>query len=134
MPKKKIKKQYQDFARFNKDMQRATGYIGQVFEEVAQLAGLNFVNNAKTLSKQEGLVDTGNYRRNWSTDIDKLGHTYQIVGFNPVEYSSFLEYGHKIKGSDRRFKGRFIGTQAIYEVQEYAVNELKKKLGDLYDS
>ena len=134
MPKKRIKKQYQDFARFNKDMQKATGYIGQMFEEVAQLAGINFVNNAKTLTKQEGLIDTGNYRRNWSTDIDVLGKTYQIVGFNPIKYASHLEYGHKIKGSNKRFKGRFIGTQAIYEAQEYAVNELKKRLGDMYNS
>lgn len=134
MPKKRIKKQYQDFARFNKDMQKATGYIGQMFEEVAQLAGINFVNNAKTISKQEGLVDTGNYRRNWSTDIAVIGNKWKIVGFNPIEYSSFLEYGHRIKGSSKRWKGKFVGTISIRKAQEYAVNELKKRLGDMYNS
>ncbi len=132
MPKKKIKKKYEDFAIFNKDMKRAEGYIGQIFEEVAQKAGIIFVNKAKTITREEGLVDTGNYRRNWTTDIFPFEDKWIVTGYNPIEYASHLEYGHKIKGTNRKTKGKFVGTQAIKEAQEYAVNKLKDQLGDLF--
>lgn len=166
MPKKKIKKKYEDFARFNKDMKRAEGYIGQIFEEVAQKAGIIFVNKAKTITREEGLVDTGNYRRNWTTDIAVIDNKYRVIGYNPIEYASHLEYGYKLKkdqfipfdkmeGTPQtkafiarfkakypnakgfirkagRYKGKFVGTQAIKEAQEYAVNKLKDQLGDLF--
>lgn len=40
---------------------------------------------------QEGLVDTGNYRRSWTFTIEPDGTTSSVG--SPVEYGPYLEYG-----------------------------------------
>lgn len=41
-------------------------------------------------------VDTGQLRQNWEIgDVVKRGFNYTITIENPVEYASYVEYGHK---------------------------------------
>lgn len=129
--RKKLKKKYLDFEEFKKDFKEANGFIERMFDEVAMLSGIQFTNVAKSYTKEDKLVDTGYYRRNWSTDILKTNNEWKIKCFNPVEYASFLEYGHKTL-SGGRVEGKFVGTRAMKEAEEFAVKELKKRLGDLY--
>ena len=114
-------------------MHETEGVIPQIFEKVAKKAAINFVNEAKNITTKEGLVDLGSYRRNWTGDIANPGKKFwTIKGFNPINYASHLEYGHKLRNG-KRWKGRFVGTQAIENAQEYAVGELKKELGSLWE-
>ena len=129
-----MKKLYKNFEQFNKDMHETEGVIPQIFEKVAKKGAIKFVNEAKNITDKEKLVDTGSYKRNWTGDIANPGKKFwTIKGFNPMSYASHLEYGHKIKGSGRRFKGRFVGTQAIKKAEEFAIEELKKELGSLWE-
>ncbi len=128
-----MKKLYKNFEQFNKDMHETEDVIPQIFEKVAKKAALLFVNEAKDITDKEKLVDTGSYKRNWTGDIANPGKKFwTIKGFNPMNYASHLEYGHKLKNGGK-WKGRFVGTQAIEKAKEFAEEELKKELGSLWE-
>ena len=130
--KKGVKKLYKNFEQFNKAMHETEGVIPQIFEKVAKKAAIKFVNEAKDITDKEGLVDTGAYKRNWTGDIANPAKKFwTIKGFNPMNYAAHLEYGHKLRNG-KRWKGRFVGTLAIKEAEEFAVKELKKELGSLW--
>lgn len=123
-----------NFEEFTKKMQEIEGVIPEKFLKVAKKAGIKFVNEAKNLTDEEKLVDTGNYKRNWHADIGVIGNgkAFIVKCQNPVEYANHLEWGHKIHGTDRKTKGRFVGKQSLEKAQEYAIEELKNELGDLF--
>ena len=130
--KKGIKKLYKNFEQFNQSMRETEGVIPEIFEKVAKKAAIKFVNEAKDLTDKEKLVDTGSYKRNWTGDVAKPAKKFWVVkGYNPVNYASHLEYGHKLRNGTR-WKGRFVGTQAIKKAEEFAVEQLKKELGSLF--
>ena len=128
-----MKKLYKNFEQFNQAMHETEGVIPQIFEKVAKKAAIKFVKEAKTKTKAEGLIDTGYYRDNWTGDISNPGKKFWVIkGFNPISYASHLEYGHRLKNGGR-WEGRFVGTQAIKKAEEFAVEELKKELGSLWE-
>lgn len=130
--KKGIKKLYKNFEQFNQSMRETEGVIPEIFEKVAKKAAINFVNVAKDITEKEGLIDLGSYRRNWTGDVAKPAKKFWVVkGYNPINYASHLEYGHKLRNG-KRWKGRFVGTQAIKKAEEFAVEQLKKELGSLF--
>ena len=136
MPRKKTGKIHKNFEQFNKKMHEIEDVVPQVFVKVAKRAAIKFVNEAKDITDKEKLVDTGAYKRNWTGDIgitnaDKK--SYKVIGYNPMKYASHLEYGHKLRNG-KRWKGRFVGTQAIEKAKEFAYEELKKELGSLFES
>jgi len=59
-----------------------------------------------------GLIDTGNMLRSWTvSDVQVNGNDLYVEIYNPAEYASYIEYGQ------RSFKGAFILTVSIDEVQ-----------------
>lgn len=104
----------------------------KIFKAVA-LKGAKFAENtAKNLTDQEGLVDTGNYKRNWNAEcVEPQKNTYGIVLENGVDYASHLEQGHEIKGGGR-FKGKFVGRRAIDEANYYCIEQLDKAFEKAY--
>ena len=131
--KKGVKKLYKNFEQFNQIMHETEGVVPQIFEKVAKKDAIKFVNEAKDITDKEKLVDTGAYKRNWTGDIGNPAKKFWVVkGYNPMNYASFLEYGHKIRGTAKKYKGKFVGTNAIKKAEEFAVEELKKQLGDLW--
>lgn len=134
MPKKKgVKKLYNNFEQFNQAMHQTEGFIPLIFEKVAKKAAIKFVKEAKENTDKEGLVDTGAYKRNWTGDIANPARKYWVIkGFNPINYASYLEYGHRLRNGNR-WKGKFVGTLAIKKTEDFAVEELKKELGNLWE-
>ena len=100
----------------------------KVFKKVAKQGAKFFEKEAVRLTDQEQLVDTGNYKRNWSGQQAEIEGEQAIIGANPVEYASFLEEGHKLKNG-KRWRGRFVGRRAIDSTRYYCI----KRLDDLYD-
>lgn len=82
----------------------------------------------------------GNLRRNWTTGkIQKKGNSYEIEVFNPTEYASYVEYGHRqepgryVPALGRRLKkgwvpGKFMMTISEKEIEKAAPKLLEKKL------
>lgn len=123
-----------NFEEFTKKLQNIEGVVPEKFLKVAKKAGIKFVNEAKDLTDENGLVDTGNYKRNWHTDIGIIGNgkAFVIKCQNPTEYSNHLEYGHKIKGTDKKTKGYFVGKLAMKAAREFAIEQLGEELGNLF--
>ena len=70
-------------------------------------------------TKKRTPVDTGTLRRNW--DIDRVikgeGHNLIVEIFNPIEYASYVEYGH-ITNTGRRIPGVYMCTISINEIEQ----------------
>lgn len=60
--------------------------------------------------------------------ITKSGNSYEITIINPVNYASFVEYGHRTRGGGGWVEGRFMLTKSEMEVEAQAQQIIEKKL------
>ena len=63
-----------------------------------------------------------------SLQITKVGGTYQIEIINPVEYASYVEYGHRTRDHKGWVAGHFMLTISEQELDAVAPKILEKKL------
>ena len=99
-------------------------------------------------SKVPGKVG-GTLRRGWTggknsgssayannLKVNHFGDTFVIEIVNPVEYASYVEFGHRTRGGGGWVEGHFMLTISEREVQRDAPkvleNKLKKKLGECF--
>lgn len=78
----------------------------------------------------------GTLRRGWTIgEIRKEGNLYKIDIVNPVEYASYVEYGHRTANHKGWVKGQFMMTISEQELSKIAPkvleNRIKKYLGGL---
>ena len=68
-----------------------------------------------------------------SLTVHHFGDTYVIEIINPVEYASYVEYGHRTANHKGWVKGRFMMTISEQELEKIAPkvleNKIKKYLG-----
>lgn len=68
-----------------------------------------------------------------SLTVHHFGDTYVIEIVNPVEYASYVEYGHRTANNKGWVKGRFMMTISEQELEKIAPkvleNKIKKYLG-----
>lgn len=83
----------------------------------------------------------GTLRRGWTANkkasakgysesltVHHFGDTYVIEIINPVEYASYVEYGHRTPSHKGWVKGRFMMTISEQELQTIAPKILEKKI------
>lgn len=83
----------------------------------------------------------GTLRRGWTANkgsgasqfvntlqVHHFGNEYVIEIVNPVEYASYVEYGHRTAGHDGWVKGHFMMTISENEIRQSAPRLLEKKL------
>lgn len=84
---------------------------------------------------------TGNKTANATAYADSLnithsGRTTVIEIINPVDYASYVEFGHRTRGGKGWVKGKFMLTISSDEIQNAAPHiieaKLQKELGDLF--
>lgn len=63
-----------------------------------------------------------------SLPVQKQGETYVIDIINPVEYASYVEFGHRTRNHKGWVEGRFMLTQSELELSAAAPKILEKKL------
>lgn len=77
----------------------------------------------------------GTLRRGWMSKINKSGNTYIADIINPVEYASYVEYGHRTRSHKGWVSGQFMLTKSVAELEQVAPAileaKLKKKLGEV---
>lgn len=103
-----------------------------------------------TYKKKDGTTVTynegkqgGTLRKGWKAqpNVTKTGTTYEIEVYNPVEYASYVEYGHRQQAGrfvpqiGKRLKvswveGKFWLTDSENEVQEIAPKLIEKRLNE----
>lgn len=77
----------------------------------------------------------GTLKRGWTIgEIQHVGDVYKIEIINPVEYASYVEYGHRSRNHKDWIEGKFMMTIAEQEIKvatpRILENKLKKMLGD----
>lgn len=86
------------FDNYKKMLDDLGANTDEIFSKVAQEGAIHFRKEAVRITNSEGLVDTGNYKRNWDAKAGKTNdNTHEIVAVNTVEYASHLEYGYTVK-------------------------------------
>ena len=71
----------------------------------------------------------GTLRRGWTIgEIRKEGNVYKVDIINPVEYASYVEYGHRTANHSGWVKGQFMMTISEQELQKIAPKVLENKI------
>ena len=76
----------------------------------------------------------GTLRRGWTADrnnsmkVTKRGSDYVIEIINPVEYASYVEFGHRTRNHKGWVEGHFMLTISEDEIRRSAPSILEKKL------
>jgi len=83
----------------------------------------------------------GTLRRGWTGEVQQdvmtyvnslqvrhAGDNFTIEIVNPVEYASYVEYGHRTRNHKGWVEGRFMLTISVKEIQQAAPGVLEKKL------
>jgi hypothetical protein len=65
-----------------------------------------------------------------SLNVNKVGTDYVIEIINPVEYASYVEYGHRTRNHKGWVEGHFMLTISEDEIRNAAPKILEKKLKD----
>ncbi|BDH60140.1 hypothetical protein MTP04_02700 [Lysinibacillus sp. PLM2] len=78
---------------------------------------------------EDGTVG-GTLRRGWTIDANvvRKGDIYEIEVFNPVEYSQYVEFGHRTRNHQGWVNGRFMMTISAQEIENLAPKLIEKKL------
>ena len=71
----------------------------------------------------------GTLKRGWTIgEIRKEGSLYKIDIINPVEYASYVEYGHRTANHSGWVSGQFMMTISEQELQAIAPQVLENKI------
>nr|WP_308742100.1 HK97 gp10 family phage protein [uncultured Anaerocolumna sp.] len=79
-------------------------------------------------SGSEGLKTIGASQYVDTLKIHHFGNTYVIEIVNPVEYASYVEYGHRTANHKGWVQGKFMLTISEQEIENAAPAILEKKL------
>lgn len=139
---------YKQLLAFSKQLEQLEGDIrGEFIEGCAKEIAARLLNRVikrtpvgvykdkKGKAKKQG----GTLRRGWtngqsatkyceSLNVSKRGDTYVIDIINPVEYASYVEYGHRTRGHGGWVKGHFMLTISENEVRSMMPNVLEQRL------
>ena len=63
-----------------------------------------------------------------SLNVNKVGNDYVIEIINPVEYASYVEFGHRTRNHKGWVEGKFMLTISEDEIRKSAPKILEKKL------
>ena len=63
-----------------------------------------------------------------SLEVNKVGNDYVIEIINPVEYASYVEFGHRTRNHKGWVEGKFMLTISEEEIRKSAPKILEKKL------
>lgn len=116
--------EFDDLKKFAKNLEQLEKEWPKFLEScVKELAGRLL---AKVVLRTP--VDTGKLRRGWTIgQIRRTADGYEIDVINPVEYSLYVEYGHRTRDHTGWVEGRFMLTISEQELQRELPAILKRK-------
>lgn len=113
-----LKKIQQDLLRIEADF---PAFLESSIREIAERL------LAKTIARTP--VDTGDLRRGWTIgQITRTPAGFEVEIINPVEYSLYVEYGHRTADHSGWVDGRFMLTISIQELERELPAVLERKL------
>ncbi len=117
-----------EFQKELEKLQDPDEFLEQCAKELASVLWSALLHNTP--------VDNGTLRRGWIVgDIKKQGNTYVIEIINPVEYASYVEYGHRTANHKGWVKGQFFMQKSVQEIERLTPkileDEIKKYMKDI---
>ena len=148
---------YKDLIKFRDTVEKSLGanqvdeFIESCAKELAARLLAKVIKRTPTRKPEDCPpgVKGGTLKRGWtggkssnatayanSLKVNRQGGAYVIEIINPVEYASYVEFGHRTRGGNGWVEGKFMLTISEQEVQASAStileNKLKKKLGECF--
>lgn len=124
------------------DTQREQFIQGCVKEIAAQLLA-KVIKKTPVGEYKDGRVG-GTLRRGWTggkningtkyaqnLSVRRKGNLYVIDIINPVEYASYVEYGHRTRNHKGWVKGKFMMTISVQEVEQMTPQILERRLNNM---
>lgn len=135
---KKLKEQIEKVA----DSSQVDQFLTSCAKELAARLLAKVIKRTPVGQYPEGSGKTGGtLRRGWtnggqsnaksyadSLTVNKVGTDYVIEIINPVEYASYVEFGHRTRDHKGWVEGRFMLTISEDEIRKSAPKILEKKL------
>ena len=133
---------FKELERFLKNMEGLTQNLDEILDICARELTQRFLR--KVIKRtQVGVYPAGSgrkggtLRRGWSTQNTRIYHSASsclVEIINPVEYASYVEYGHRTRGGKGWVKGRFMMTISAEEIERDTPLILSKKLKKLMEA
>lgn len=109
-------------------------YSGEEYDCKQKISTGNFHHKGHKAAKTGGTL-----RRSWSIGkIRRTGKTYEIDVINPIEYATYIEYGHRVKKKDgwgwaEEHRMLSVSVEVIEEAkQEILEKKLQKFLKEVF--
>ena len=102
-----------ELVAFQNQLQALENDIPEIMEQLAVGEGRYARDQARKICKEEGIVNTGDYRRNFKsgTKAIRAGRAYKIDVFNNLDYAKPLEYGFR----SHFVPGHWEGSSFVYQ-------------------
>lgn len=86
-----------DLTQYIQRLQALKADIPAIVGRIAVGEGAYAVRQARMICKADGIVNTGQYRRNWQSDktAKRSGRRYIVRFYNPLDYAGHLEHGFR---------------------------------------
>lgn len=136
--------QFSDKLKRLNDMEREQFIEGCVKEIAARLLAKVVKRTPVHEGKYPDGHNGGTLRRGWTGEkkqstakyaqnlsVKRKGNTYVIDIVNPVEYASYVEYGHRTRNHKGWVKGKFMMTISVQEVEQMTPQILEKRLNKM---
>ena len=130
---------------FQNQIQALKDDIPEIMDSLAVGEGRYARDQARKICKEENIVNTGDYRRNFKsgTKAIRAGNSYKIDVFNNLDYAKPLEYGfrsHFVPGHwegntfvynrDDPEGGMFVGPKGGYVRGHFTMKRAAKRTKD----
>lgn len=134
---------YKDLIKFSDKIEKLNSQKKEQFLESCckELAARLLAKVIKRSGPERFKNSTGTLRRGWtagtnqnattyanSLSVSKVGNKYQIDITNPVEYASYVEYGHRTRDHKGWVEGHHMLTISENELNSMSDAILQKKL------
>ena len=102
-----------ELVAFQAQLQALENDIPGIMDQLAVGEGRYARDQARKICKEESIVNTGNYRRNFKsgTKAIRAGRSYKIDVFNNLDYAKPLEYGFR----SHFVPGHWEGSSFVYQ-------------------
>lgn len=102
-----------ELVAFQVQLQALENDIPEIMDQLAVGEGRYARDQARKICKEESIVNTGNYRRNFKsgTKAIRAGSAYKIDVFNNLDYAKPLEYGFR----SHFVPGHWEGSSFVYQ-------------------
>lgn len=102
-----------ELVAFQNQLQALENDIPEIMDQLVVGEGRYARDQARKICKEEGIVNTGDYRRNFKsgTKAIRAGRAYKIDVFNNLDYAKPLEYGFR----SHFVPGHWEGSSFVYQ-------------------